>query len=112
MFRDSPLLEFINLDSSFHFTENNITISEILIGTSENLVICTKDSLLISHLQCEININCNYPSGGRSIYICNRKCSSKINGGFLCEKCGKNYYPKYNDASNTNTNIECYESIE
>ena len=111
-FRDSPLLEFINLDSSFHFTENNITISEILIGTSENLVICTKDSLLISHLQCEININCNYPSGGLSIYICNRKCSSKINGGFLCEKCGKNYYPKYNDASNTNTNIECYESIE
>ena len=53
MFNNTPKLEFINLSNSK--PNDNIKISNIFIGTSKNLVICS-ESEIISR---QINIDCN-----------------------------------------------------
>ena len=103
-------LEFINLQNSK--IENSNIINEITSNlNSENLIICNNEIEFNNTFSQKISINCM----NKTIEHDNmNKCFTNkisLNNKYSCEICDPNFHQKFNDSYNTDSNINCYESI-
>ena len=110
IFNGCKNLEFINLQNSK--IENSNIINEITSNlNSENLIICDNEIEFNNTFSQKISINCM----NKTIEDDNmNKCFTNkisLNNKYSCEICGLNFHQKFNDSYNTDSNINCYESI-
>ena len=110
IFNGCQNLEFINLQNSK--IDNSNIINEITsILNSENLIICNNEIEFNNTFSQNISINCM----NKTIEDDNmNKCFTNkisLNNKYSCEICGPNFHQKFNDSYNTDSNINCYESI-
>ena len=104
------VVEFINLQNSK--IENSNIINEITSNlNSENLIICDNEIEFNNTFSQKISINCmNKTIEDNNMNKCFTNKIS-LNNKYSCEICGLNFHQKFNDSYNTDSNINCYESI-
>ena len=103
MFYNCPNLEYINLKNAY------FEKSTLFNSLSDNLMICISKNMIFDNITFEnISINCI----GKTIENEDKiKCYSKkknIYNNNICQNCGYNFYPIYN---NSDININCIESM-
>ena len=101
MFYNCSNLEYINLKNAY------FEKSTLFNSLSDNLMICISNNMIFDNITFEnISINCI----GKTIENEDKiKCYSKkknIYNNNICQNCGYNFYPIYN---NSDININCIE---
>ena len=110
MFSGCSSLQFLNLGKIF----NNPTDSWTLYNLHSNTIICTTDldswhdAFDLFQITSEIDINCN--NNADSVQKCYKKNPDQFYNKYVCLKCGKNFYSKNDDESNSDTYNNCYEA--
>ena len=102
MFSGCHELTFLNLENTILNDYN------IFNSISDNLVICSNKFINIFSENISINCINNTLENENEINCYTNKKNRDIK--YICQKCGSNFYQKYNEINNFDSYINCYES--
>ena len=110
MFYGCSSLEYINFENSK--INKDASNQNVFDQTSMNLIICSSyDDWFYFLGGFDVYIRCKNNTMEIE-YKCNKKNLNYTNNRYTCQKCGNNYYQKFNDSSNSISYLNCYESID
>ena len=114
IFDGCTLLEYANIENLI--LRDNLDYSSIFNGISNNFILCSKNEKWKKIINGNPFLNCissfnktntNY----NNEFKCYKKSSNSQNYVNICEKCGKNYYQKYNFTDGKNI-INCFKESD
>ena len=101
MFSGCKELNFINLENAI------LNDSNIFNSASDNLVVCTNKFFNI--FSENITLNCINKTQENENKINCYTSKKKVENKYICQKCGSNFYQKYDEINDYDIDINCYE---
>ena len=114
IFDGCTLLEYANIENLI--LRDNLDYSSIFNGISNNFILCSKYEKWKTIINGNPFLNC-ISSFNKTItnynneFKCYKKSSNAQNYVNICEKCGKNFYQKYNFTGDINI-INCFKESD